>query len=86
MHQAVDAACASVSDFEKMPCIVCTGADIDAVGFIFLRNISASVLYNVSYSGIPTDQVSTILLQMSLNSMLSCEADCHECAEHLFAR
>ena len=36
--------------------IVHAGADIDAVGFVFLQNVSATVLYNVTYSGIPTDQ------------------------------
>ena len=34
------------------------GADIDAVGFVFLQNISAGTLYDVQYSGIPTDQAS----------------------------
>ena len=60
---------------------MCAGADIDAVGFVFLQNISASVLYHVSYTGIPTDQVSVILVWMSLNGMLSCEADCHKCVD-----
>lgn len=32
------------------------GADIDAVGFVFLQQIAASALYNVTYSGIPTNQ------------------------------
>lgn len=57
------------------------GADIDAVGFVFLRNISALVLYNVTYTGIPTDQVFIILVSMSLNGMLSCKADCHKCVD-----
>lgn len=36
--------------------LVHAGADIDAVGFVFLQNVSATVLYNVTYNGIPTDQ------------------------------
>ncbi len=37
------------------------GADIDAVGFVFLQQIAESALYNVTYSGIPTNQACSTL-------------------------
>ena len=33
------------------------GADIDALGFIFLRTAVSSILTDVQYDGLPTDQV-----------------------------
>ena len=36
----------------------CAGADIDALGFVFLRAPASAVLTDVAYSGLPTQQVS----------------------------
>ncbi|CAK0786785.1 hypothetical protein CVIRNUC_009999 [Coccomyxa viridis] len=53
-----------------VPCGVAArrGADIDAVGFVFLQNISAGTLYDVQYSGIPTDQANSSAFNASYSS------------------
>jgi hypothetical protein len=52
------AACACLLPIQAMTSIsAVAGADIDALGFVFLRRAVSSVLTDVTYSGIPTNEV-----------------------------
>ena len=47
------------AEVDGWPLSRCAGADIDALGFVFLRAPTLAVLSDVAYSGLPTDQVSS---------------------------
>ena len=59
-------------------CVPSAGADIDAVGFVFLQQIAASSLYNVTYSGIPTNQACPTVSHASVP--LACLTDVQHAA------